>query len=631
MGSAMKASFFKSTAVLALVLTVGGAVVPTTAQAEQKYLFDYLFGGNQKRQQVRKPTPQVRQQVQPRQRKQTVKRAAPKPLPKISGPQYYNYKVAALSAVSFASIIEAAEGEGANATFAEAMKTLSGEDLRAEKAVAAAIAEYYAANPDFIWLEDGKPNSRAERVLEALAQAGEHGLDETHYAVSLRPSAALSEDNDEALMAQARFEMQLSAKVLRYVLDARRSRIDPNKISGYHDFDLPEVDLVKALDILAHTFDPQRYLESQHPQNELYAHLRRELAALRKSSEREIVVDPDTFIRPGKAHEEFPKLMQLIERDEELQFSEEQRALFAAYDGGDIYAPDLVPLIKAAQKAKGLTADGIIGKRTVAALAGESKAARIEKVKLAMERLRWHPSKLGDTRVMINAASYTAQFIENGQEKLSMRVVVGKKANQTTFFHDEIEYVEFNPYWGVPRSIIVNEMLPRLRRDPGYLDRAGYEVTDSRGRRIPSSTINWGRYGANIPYNVRQTPSERNALGELKIMFPNKHAIYMHDTPAKNLFSRDMRAYSHGCVRLEDPRAMAAAVLQSTREDVTSSVNRGKNARRNVPTKIPVYVAYFTAFPDAQGKVGYYEDIYDRDEALLKALAKVQEQRSAGS
>lgn len=525
----MRAKFLKSTAAMAIGLVMGAAVMPSTAQAEQKYLFDYLFGGNQNRQQVRRPAPQTRQ-VQPRQqRKSAVKRAAPKPLPKVSGPQYYSYKTAALATIDPAGIAEVAEGTGASPEFLDAMLSLKSDQLRAEKEVAAAISEYYAANPHFIWVENGAPAERARLILDTLSKAGEHGLDETHYALSIPKAVNGSDKGNEGLeeKALARFELQMSARALRYIMDARRSRVDPNKISGYHDFDLPKVELVKALDILANTFDPSRYLESHHPQNELYAQLRKELATLRESAEREIVVDPDTFIRPGHTDDEFPKLITLIEQDEAITLDEEHKALLASYDGSETYGSDYVPLIKAAQKAKGLTADGIIGKRTVAAIAGESKAARIEKVKLAMERLRWHPSRLGDTRVMINAASYKAQFFEEGQEKLSMRVVVGKKANQTTFFHDEIEYVEFNPYWGVPRSIIVNEMLPRLRRDPGYLDRAGYEVTDSKGRRIPSSSINWGRYGANVPYNVRQTPSERNALGELKIMFPNKHAIYM--------------------------------------------------------------------------------------------------------
>ncbi|TIV43800.1 MAG: hypothetical protein E5V73_01010, partial [Mesorhizobium sp.] len=151
----------------------------------------------------------------------------------------------------------------------------------------------------------------------------------------------------------------------------------------------------------------------------------------------------------------------------------------------------------------------------------------IQKVQVALEELRWLPSDLGSPRVFINQPAFTASYIENGEEKLKTRAVVGKTTNQTSFFYDQVEQVDFHPYWGVPQSILVNEMLPRLRRDPGYLDRAGYEVVNARGKRIPSSSVNWGAYGAKIPYGVRQLPSEANALGELKILFPNKHAIYM--------------------------------------------------------------------------------------------------------
>jgi len=199
--------------------------------------------------------------------------------------------------------------------------------------------------------------------------------------------------------------------------------------------------------------------------------------------------------------------------------------------------------------------------------------------------------------------------------------VVGKPANQTNFFHDEIEYVEYNPYWGIPRSILVNEMLPKLRSNPGYFDRLGYEVTNVRGRRISSSSVDWYNVGSNFPYNVRQPPGRKNALGELKIMFPNKHSIYMHDTPAKSLFKRDKRAFSHGCVRLADPRAMAAAVLGSTVDQVSASLADGRNKQKRLARKIPVYVAYFTAWPAADGTMKYYGDVYGRDKALGKAFA----------
>jgi murein L,D-transpeptidase YcbB/YkuD len=193
---------------------------------------------------------------------------------------------------------------------------------------------------------------------------------------------------------------------------------------------------------------------------------------------------------------------------------------------------------------------------------------------------------------------------------------------------DKIETVEFNPYWGVPRSIIVNEMLPKLYADPSYLDRLGYEVSTASGRKVSSSSVDWYNVGANgAPINVRQRPGARNALGSVKILFPNKHAIYMHDTPAKSLFKKDRRAFSHGCVRLHDPHAMAAAVLGKSKEYVKKRIAQGKNDADTVEADIPVYVAYFTAWPAPDGTVEYFDDVYGRDKYLTRALERTDMSR----
>ena len=191
-----------------------------------------------------------------------------------------------------------------------------------------------------------------------------------------------------------------------------------------------------------------------------------------------------------------------------------------------------------------------------------------------MEQARWLPADLGSRYVFINQPAYKVYYHDQGAEQFSMRVVVGSKANQTYFFEDEIQTVEFNPYWGVPQSIIINEMLPKLRNDPGYLDRLGYQV-EVGGRPVSSYDVNWN--GSTAGVAVRQPPSSDNALGELKILFPNAHAIYMHDTPSKSFFKKDQRALSHGCVRLADPRRMAAAVLGTTVEDVGKQIAGGRN------------------------------------------------------
>ena len=463
-----------------------------------------------------------------------------------------------------------------------------------------------------------------------LGEAASHGLSSADYAINV-PSASLSVSDAATRKGELiRFEMALSARVLRYARDAESGRINPNKISGYHDFPEKPFDMVAALKVLSLATDARGWLEARHPNNKEYNELRVELEALNASAENDIVVDPGLLLKPGQTNPELAKLLHLVARDLDDEMGGDYGELLARSVNSDTYDEELVPIIKAAQTKVGLKPDGVIGPRTVASLAGTSKAERIDKVLVALEQLRWLPRDLGETRVFINQPAFTARFIDHGVEKLNMRAVVGKPSNQTSFFYDEIEQVDYNPYWGVPQSIIVNEMLPRLRSDPGYLDRAGYEVTDSRGRHISSSSVNWWAYGSKVPYNVRQTPSEANALGELKILFPNKHAIYMHDTPQKALFDQDIRAFSHGCVRLKDPRGMAAAVLGTSIEHIEAKLAQGHSIEKTT-LKIPVYVAYFTAWPDKNGKVEYFGDIYERDARVKLAMEKTDAVRVPSS
>ncbi|NGO53441.1 L,D-transpeptidase family protein [Allomesorhizobium camelthorni] len=610
-------------AVLAATLALGAP------QSQAQGLFDILFGGgiNKSRRAELPRSPRVHPPRVQRQYRKAV------PAPKITGPSYYTYKADPLVRVDFTTLTAAGqtvsfEPSLTRSAFREATTGLADFDLYAEKDIAKALADHYSASPEFIWVTGSSANNRAREAVRVLSEADSHGLSPADYAVTI-PGAAHSLDDTAARQrAMVRFEMAMSARVLRYVRDAQGGRIDPNRLSGYHDFPAKPIDLAGVLKALAYTTKVRAFLESRHPQSPEYQALRVELEALRASSENEIVVDAKLLLKPGQTSPELPKLLQLIARNVDDEFGGEYGETLWRLGKSELYSEELVPVIKAVQEKNGLKPDGVIGPRTVATLAGASKADRLEKVTFALEQLRWLPSDLGSPRVFINQPAYTASYIEGGQEKLNMRVVIGKPSNQTSFFYDEIEQVDYNPYWGVPQSIIVNEMLPRLRRDPGYLDRSGYEVTDSRGRRIPSSAISWGRYGAKVPYSIRQTPSEANALGELKILFPNKHAIYMHDTPQKALFDRDSRAFSHGCVRLNDPRGMAAAVLGTTVQHIEAKLKQGHSSEK-VTRKIPVYVAYFTAWPDINGKIEYFGDVYDRDARLKTALEKTDELRAS--
>jgi murein L,D-transpeptidase YcbB/YkuD len=619
-----------------LPFSVAAALALGLPQAHAQGLFDALFGGGVKHSKPLEgdfpPPPQLK------------KKAPAVAAARISSPTYNTYKADSLVRIDFAALSaaghtasvpsETAVAQDAafqppsnEAAFQQALAGLGGYEFSAERDIAKALIAYYAANPDFIWVSDGAINANAGDALRVLGDAASYGLNPSDYSVEVPSSSGASAGGSEHAKQLIRFEMALSARVLRYAHDAQNGRIEPNRISGYYDFPAKPLDLEGVLKTLAHTKEVRTYLESRHPQNPEYQALRVELEALQASAENEIVVDPKLLLKTGETSPELPKLLTLISRNLDDEMGGSYGEVLARLGTSETYVPELVPVFEAVQKKAGLKPDGVIGPRTVAVLAGSSKADRLAKVQYALEELRWLPSDLGSPRVFINQPAFTASYIEGGVEKLKTRVVIGRTTNQTSFFYDEIKQVDFHPYWGVPQSIIVNEMLPRLRSDPGYLDRSGYEVTDSSGKRVPSASVNWGQYGAKVPYNVRQAPSEANALGELKILFPNKHAIYMHDTPQKSFFQRDVRALSHGCVRLQDPRGMAAAVLGTSVEYIADKLKKG-HSNEKVTRTIPVYVAYFTAWPDTAGKVEYFPDIYDRDTRLKQALDTTEAVRS---
>ncbi|MGB3897094.1 MAG: murein L,D-transpeptidase [Mesorhizobium sp.] len=632
-------SFRKRTAMVPL--SVAALLALGLPQASAQGLFDVLFGGVPRNGQKLKgefpPPPQA-------------KKKAPAPITRISSPTYNKYKADSLVSVDFKALAGASQAAPAptdspaaqnaafqpaeektdtapeNDAFRQALDGLADYELLAERDIAKALTTYYVAHPSFLWVSDAAVNANASEALKVLGEAGTYGLNPLDYTVDVPPAEVVGVDATERQKQLIRFEMALSARVLRYVRDAQNGRIDPNRISAYYDFPAKPLDLQGVLNTLAHTHEVRTYLESRHPQNPEYQALRVELEALEASAENEIVVDPKLLLKPGETSAELPKLLTLIGRDLADEAGGDYGEVLLKFGASDTYVPELVPVIEAAQKKAGLKPDGVVGPRTVAALAGNSKADRLAKVQYALEELRWLPSDLGSTRVFINQPAFTASYIEGGEEKLKTRAVIGRVTNQTSFFYDEIEQVDYNPYWGVPQSIIVNEMLPRLRSDPGYLDRSGYEVTNAQGKRVPSSAIDWSQYGSKVPFSVRQAPSEANALGELKILFPNKHAIYMHDTPQKSFFQRDNRALSHGCVRLQDPRGMAAAVLGTSVDYIADKLKKGHSSEK-VTRKIPVYVAYFTAWPDKSGNIEYFADVYDRDARLKEAIAATESVR----
>ncbi|MES0882137.1 L,D-transpeptidase family protein [Roseibium sp. SCP14] len=629
---------------LMVTVLASGFSAMTYEPASAQGLFQRLFNPeNHRKQRERERQDQLREQAAK---------------VKVSAPRYLNYSPDTLKKVSLTPLsevkpaeIEPADAEATNrqqeaetvvvdsettsqepvvlSEFDKARPALKGMSVMALPEIGDALIAYYGEHSQFVWIEDGKVSSKAKSMRNALARADKFALNPQDYFVSLPETDGLDEAaRNEALM---RFEMKLSAAALSYVLDATRGRVDPNRISQYHDLPRHKVDLAAALAEFTSSSDMGGKLEAHQPQNEHFKKLTGELARLKAEDEEadQIVIAPGTFLKAGKSSPEMKNIVAAVQKNGSDELRAAHAETLAAYDGAELYSPELVDLVKTFQKEAKLTPDGIVGKNTIKAMVGETNAAKIAKVELAMERSRWIPEELGDRKVFINQAAFTATYTSPGEVPLSMRVVVGKKSNQTNFFYDKIEIVEYNPYWGVPYSIIVNEMLPKLAQDPSYLDRAGYEVTTPGGRQISSTAVDWYAVASKQQsINVRQYPGRSNALGEVKILFPNKHHIYMHDTPAKSLFKKDMRAYSHGCIRLHDPKAMAAAVLGKSKDYVTSRISEGRNEQEKVAGDIPVYVSYFTAWPEMDGSIAYYSDVYDRDRYLLKALEKTEAARA---
>ena len=499
-----------------------------------------------------------------------------------------------------------------NHNFFDASITLSNYQVSARSDVGKAVVEYYVANPEFFWLANAKPTFSALLALDILGKANEIGLSASDYQVQL---PALRADAGEL----GRFEMKMSLMAVRYALDARNGKINPNKLSGYHDFPKAKYTATQAMTEITSSASPSAYLATANPDSKTFRLLRAELENLKDASTDIITIAQGTLIKPGKAHEELPNVVAAIRKKGKIELLQRHGETLTAYSRTPEFTDGLVALVKDFQRQAKLKPDGIVGRNTISKLVDVDPQVKMNRVRLAMERLRWHPRRWGVRHVFINQPEYRARYFEGGEEKLSMRAIVGKKSNQTSFFHDTIERVEYNPYWGVPQSIIINEMLPKLRANPSYLDNNGYEVTNLRGQKISSASIDWRTMGGGqVPLNVRQYPGRRNALGELKILFPNKHAIYMHDTPSRGLFKRNVRSLSHGCVRLQNPRGMAAAVLGTTVSHVGQRINLGKNNAQKLAAQIPVYVAYFTAWPNKDGVVKYFTDMYDRDRLSLK-------------
>jgi L,D-transpeptidase YcbB len=259
------------------------------------------------------------------------------------------------------------------------------------------------------------------------------------------------------------------------------------------------------------------------------------------------------------------------------------------------------------QERNGLDADGAVGPGTLEAL-NVPAADRVRQIEINLDRWRWLPRDLGERYVMVNIAGFALDVIEAGKPALSMRVVAGKPTNRTPMFTGTMTHLVLNPYWNVPSGILKKEILPHIARDPGYLARQNMEM-------LPGG-------------KVRQKPGANNALGKIKFLFPNRFDVYLHDTPSRSLFSRSVRTFSHGCIRVEKPLELAEYLLKEdpawTPEKIQKALAKGKESWVKIPNPLPVHLAYWTAWVDDAGVTQFRKDVYGRDKPLAEKLGAVQ-------
>jgi len=328
-------------------------------------------------------------------------------------------------------------------------------------------------------------------------------------------------------------------------------------------------------------------------------------------------VGPGDTLKPGQHDSRIPALRARLARSGDL-------ALSAAAASDTRYDDHLVTAVETFQRRHGLSVDGAVGRATLAAL-NVSVDERIAQIRINLERIRWAFRDRSDEFVAVNIAAFEAVYFDDGVRRWRGRAIVGRPYRQTPIFKDEITYVEVNPTWTVPPTILREDILPKLRRDPGYLRAHNLRVIDPNGGPISAASIDWSAVSAaRFPYLLRQMPGPDNALGRIKFMFPNPHAVYLHDTPARTLFDRAERSFSSGCIRIEDPLTLAVLLLGDESRWDRAALDRvianGQTRRIDLPHKVPILLLYLTAFPGEHGEFQFRRDIYARDPAVLAAL-----------
>lgn len=513
---------------------------------------------------------------------------------------------AAEAVVPVAAVQAPGPGLPAAAAFQEALALAAADDP--------AIAGFFAARDLApFWTA---PEAAAQRaaLLAALAGAATHGLPAGRYDPAALIDAVRTARTEGD---RGRIEVAMTRALLDYARDVQTGALVPASVVPGIVREVPVRDRRANLDGFAAAADPVAFLAALAPQSQEYVQLMRARFAL----ERAVATGawgpavPHTAVEPGA-----PAAAVIALRDRLTAMGYLAPTASAAYDDA------LFSAVARFQADHGIAANGRASATTLAEI-NVGPERRLAAVLVAMERERWLNTDRGRRHIWVNLADFTAKIIDEGRVTFQTRAVIGatKEDKRTPEFSHRMTYMEVNPDWTVPPGIIRRDYLPKLQANPNALGHL--QVIDARGRVVPRSAINFAALSAsNFPYNLRQAPGDGNALGRVKFMFPNPHLIYLHDTPEKHLFGREVRAYSSGCVRLNNPFEFAYELLSRQEEDPKAAFHRVLDTRRQerifLKDPVPIHLDYRTAFASPHGQMQYRRDIYGRDAAIFAALVR---------
>jgi murein L,D-transpeptidase YcbB/YkuD len=460
-----------------------------------------------------------------------------------------------------------------------------------------------------------------DQLLTTLADLHGDGLDPADYHLDALRTLWARVRGSASPFERAEFDLLATDAFVLALYHLYLGKVDPSTVEATWNFDPYAVDDRRALEYVKNALESGRIAEAidrVRPKSFLYDEARRALAAYRALAERGgwEPVPAGPKLEPGAVDARVPALRRRL-------------AVTGDYAGPPSDAADydaaLAEAVRAFQHRHQLTTDAVVGAGTLAAL-NVPVQARIDQLRINLERARWVLREIDDRDfVIVDIAGFNVRYLRGREVIWQSRVIVGQPARQTPIFRADIEYVVFNPTWTVPPGILDKDVLPGMRRGENVLRRKGLKVYDRQNRPVDPATIDWKRYtGRTFPYFLRQDSGDDNALGRVKIMFPNPHLVYLHDTPTRSLFDRDERTFSSGCIRVQKALELAGLVLDDAERWTPAAIDQvvAAGETRTVPLrrKVPVLLIYWTADRDEAGRVIFRRDVYGRDPPLLQAL-----------